>query len=176
VKYIPEPLGELRRQFATMPYKAPGSYPACGCWYHAPLRSRARSDQPRPLGVGPFGVRPGRSRYREHIEPDLFVGRQPGGFAPRNVQPMPKPDKDAVERFIRYTRALCVSLDIRRVVKTLRVPRQRLGTKGEYREELVAQAWVEYCADPGRDLVKIVRKAQRQLDKQYRELTVPSTK
>lgn len=142
------------------------------CW--CPLCALRRLPVPveheparKAVGEGSWGARgPGsRSRYREHVAIDLFIGRRAGGHPSPRVLPMPLPE--CIEQ--KKTEALL--LEVAEIVSSTRVSKSR---PGDYRDELIAQTCVEFFAAPGADLGQSVRqafeRAQKNFRKQYRTL------
>jgi hypothetical protein len=164
-----DPIAVLRAFFAPFVYYASRSREPCPCRHCAARRIKSveRDSAPRkPLGAGDFGVRPTKaaSRFRETVWVDLFNGRPAGGHPEHAIKPMPKPS------FLRTIADNLVISQIKELVSCTRIPKQRVGDKADYRQELEAQALLWHLEHTEQTARQCVDGSIFQLKQQYREL------
>lgn len=146
----------------------------CPCTYCAAMRlipGQAWADieeVPRfAVGVGVFGVRwPGsKSRYRETIANDNYLGRLPGRH-PEASWPrrMPRP------AFCVKAREARILVELGVLVKKARVPRLRIGGPDEYRADLYAQACIFVLESTEISSKNALARAERRMRRLYREV------
>ena len=114
MKFLADPIAELRAFFrSAAKVEGTASGTICYCSHCTARRVRPRASEAQRYvfqGVGVFGARSplARSRYREHLEPDLFHGRRAGRgpdgreHVARTCVPMPSPARRSSAEIVWY--------------------------------------------------------------------------